>query len=276
MLNLSNKKLLTTNISNTPQKSFYENTFLFESQENLYDSQYPNDYDICREEHIILDGSIFSLLKEINRKATLQNNASNNPSPRRIEFRSDRIYINKKRGRAPQNENKTKFHDNTQEDNLLTKIQTHFFTFIMHFCNDALKDEDKNFNGNFKNINHESKRTVNFNYTTQLKNSTIKDLLKLDISKKYKRIKKSYNRELLKKIEDSSPGLSELFEMSYLELFRNYYNKGIPLDKIVYKNKIIKLSNKTKSKSFSNLLDKNRLKHLEKYLIDITEKVYIC
>ena len=71
----------------------------------------------------------------------------------------------------------------------MTKIQTHFFTFIIHFCNDALKDEDKNFNGNFKNINHESKRTVNFNYTTQLKNSTIKDLLKLDISKKYKRIK---------------------------------------------------------------------------------------
>ena len=67
---------------------FYENTFLFESQENLYDSQYPNDYDICREEHIILDGSIFSLLKEIDRKATLRNNASNNPSPRRIEFRS--------------------------------------------------------------------------------------------------------------------------------------------------------------------------------------------
>ena len=63
---------------------------------------------------IILGESIFSLLKEINRKATLQNNVSNNLSPRRIEFRSDRIYINKKRGRAPQNEDKTKFHDNTQ------------------------------------------------------------------------------------------------------------------------------------------------------------------
>ena len=119
-------------------------------------------------------------------------------------------------------------------------------------------------------------KEVNFNYTTQLKNSTIKDLLNMDISKKYKRSKKSYNKKLLKKIEDSPPGLIELFEMSYLELFRNNYNKGIPLDEIVYKNKIIKLSNKTKSKSFSNLLDKNKHKHLEKYLIDITEKVYIC
>ena len=87
---------------------------------------------------------------------------------------------------------------------------------------------------------------------------------------------KSYNRELLKTIEDSSPNLSELFEMSYLELFKFYYNKGNPLDKIVYKNKKINLSDKTKSKSFSNLIDKNKHKLLENYLIDITEKVYIC
>ena len=264
------------NISNIPQKSFNDNPFSFESQESLCDSLFPYDSDINREDHIFLDESIFSLLEEINRKANLKNNASNNHSPRRIEFRSDRIGINKKRGRAPQNEDKTKFHNNTQEDNLLTKIQTHFFTFVIDFCNDALKDEYHVFNGYFKNINHASKSTVNYNYTIELKNSNIKDLLKMDISKKYKRCPKSYNRELLKTIEDSSPSLSELFEMSSLELFKFYYNKGKPLDKIVYKNKKINLSDKTKSKSFSNLIDKNKHKHLENYLIDITEKVYIC
>ena len=260
------------NISNIPQKLFNDNPFSFESQESLYDSLY--DSDISREDHVFLDESIFSLLEEINRKVNIQNNASNNPSPRRIEFRADRIDINKKRGRAPQNEDKKKFHNNTQEDNLLTKIQTHFFTFVIDFCNDALRNEYNVFNGYFKNINHESKSTINYNYTTQLKNSNIKDLLKMDISKKYKKCQKSYNRELLKTIEDSSPSLSELFEMRYLELFKFYYNKGNPLDKIVYKNKKINLSDKTKSKSFSNLIYKN--KHLEKYLKDITEKVYIC
>ena len=264
------------NISNIPQKSFNDNPFSFESQESLYDSLFPSDSDISREDYISLDESIFSLLEEINRKVNIQNNAINNPSPRRIEFRADRIDINKKRGRAPQNKDKKKFHNNTQEDNLLTKIQTHFFTFVIDFCNDALRNEYNVFNGYFKNINHESKSTINYNYTTQLKNSNIKDLLKMDISKKYKKCQKSYNRELLKTIEDSSPSLSELFEMSYLELFKFYYNKGNPLDKIVYKNKKINLSNGTKSKSFSNLIDKNKHKHLENYLIDITEKVYIC
>ena len=175
------------NISNIPQKSFNDNPFSFESQESLYDSLFPSDSDISREDHIFLDESIFSLLEEINRKANLKNKASNNHSPRRIEFRSDRIDISKKRGRAPQNEDKTKFHNNTQEDNLLTKIQTHFFTFVIDFCNDALKDECHVFNGYFKNINHASKSTVNYNYTIELKNSNIKDLLKMDISKKYKR-----------------------------------------------------------------------------------------
>ena len=81
---------------------------------------------------------------------------------------------------------------------------------------------------------------------------------------------------MLKRLEDSSPSLIELFEMRYLELFNSYYNKGNPLDKIVYKIKIINLSDETKSKSFYNLIYKNKHKHLEKYLIDITEKVYIC
>ena len=113
---------------------------------------------------------------------------------------------------------------------------------------------------------------MNYNYTSKLKNSTIKDLLKMDISDKYSRYEKTYNKDLLEEIENSSPFLSELFEMSFLELFNKYYNEGNPLDKIVYKNKIINLSDETKS--FSNLIDKN--KDIEKYLIDIAERVYIC
>ena len=60
---------------------------------------------------------------------------------------------------------------------------------------------------------------MNFDYATQLKNSTIKVLLKI------KRCKNSNNRELLERLEDSSHNLIELFEMRYLELFNSYYKK---------------------------------------------------
>ena len=46
----------------------------------------------------------------------------------------------------------------------------------------------------------------------------------MDISTKCKAHIKSHNRDLLEKIESSSPILSELFEMNYLELFMYYYN----------------------------------------------------
>ena len=214
------------------------------------------------------------MLFEINRKAILQSKARYVTQPKKIEFIVERKDINKKRGRTSKNENKTKFHDNKQVDNLLAKIQTHFLTFVIYFCNDALKDEFEYSKDYFRNINYENKRNVNFNYTTHLKNSTIKDLLKMDISIKNKKCKKTYNKELLERIENFSPSLSKLFEMSYLELFNKYYNKGFPLDKIVYKNKTINLSDKTKLKTFANLIDNN--KNLEKDLIDIAENVYIC
>ena len=240
------------NKSIIPLKYSNDNTFSFERQ----------------------NGPIFSSLVEIYRKTVLQNNTRNETSPKRIEFIVERKYIRKKRGKTSMNKDRTKFHDKTDFDNLLTKIQIHFLTFVIDFCNDAFRDEYKYSKDYFRNINYESKRTVNFNYITQLKNTTIKDLLKMDISTKYRKYQKSYNRELLEKIENSSPNLSELFEMSFLELFNKYYNKGIPFDEIVHKNKKINLSDATKKQSFANLIDKN--KDLEKDLIDIAEKVYIC
>ena len=71
----------------------------------------------------------------------------------------------------------------------MRKIQIHFLTFVIDFCNDALRDEYKYSKDFFRNINHESKRAVNYNYTMQLKNSTIKDILKKNIFDKYSRYK---------------------------------------------------------------------------------------
>ena len=96
----------------------------------------------------------------------------------------------------------------------------------------------------------------------------------MDISIKHKKCGSSYNKTLLEKIENYSPSLSKLFEMNYLELFEKYYNKGNPLNEIAYENIIINLSEETKSKTFFNLIDKD--KNLKKHLIDITEKEYIC
>ena len=109
---------------------------------------------------------------------------------------------------------------------------------------------------------------MNFAYVSKMKNSSIKDLLNMKISEKYKTYNKYENKILLSKFKGS--WLDRLFQMNYLELFRYYYNNGQLLKKIVFENREIVLSPKTKS--FYYLIEKN--KDLSQNIIDTVKSVY--
>ena len=173
-----------------------------------------------------------------------------------------------RRGKKRLRDSNKNFHGNKDFDNLQRKIQVHFLSFTINFTNDALESVDKICNYNFKQINQKYKITVNYKHILQLKNSTLKDLLSLEISEKYKKYKTSYNKELLEIIEDE--WLNELFNINYLDLFRLYYNDKKPLGKIVLRDREIILSKKTKS--FFYLLEK--YKYLRQDIINIAERVY--
>ena len=176
-----------------------------------------------------------------------------------------------KRGRKRlKMENKKAIHGSKNFDNIQRKIQVHFLSFLINFCNDALKTEYTQFRHSFKQINYKSKTTVNFNHTSFLKKSSIKDLLNLEISEKYSKYNKFENKKLLDKIILKSKWLNDLFEMNYLKLFDYYYNKEEPLYKIIFENKEILLSSKTKS--FYYLLEKNQ--DLKQEIIDTAKLVY--
>ena len=138
-----------------------------------------------------------------------------------------------KRGRKIKKENnsleKRKTHKKTDFDNLLRKIQVHFLNFLIDFCNEALKTEFDNFPFSFKRIKANTKEKINSKNVTEFKEKTINDLLHLDISSKYKRFKKSHNKNLLKneKIKNSK-WLNDLFNIKYIELFNDYYNDRFP------------------------------------------------
>ena len=91
---------------------------------------------------------------------------------------------------------------------------------------------------------------------TEFKEKTINDLLHLDISSKYKRFKKTHNKNLLKneKIKKSK-WLNDLFNIKYIELFNDYYNDRFPSNKKIFKNKIILTKN---TKNFYYLLEQNK------------------
>ena len=170
----------------------------------------------------------------------------------------------RRRGRNRSNNSNIKEHTSKDIDNLLRKINVHFLTFVVNFFNDILKTENIPFF--LKQIDTNIKITVNFESFSKLKNSTIGDILKKDISDKYKKYEKSENKEIVEKIENEYQWLSELFNMKYLDLFKHYFNKEAPLEKFKFNEKEFILS--TKTKSFYYLLTKKKNCDLKKELVD--------
>ena len=175
----------------------------------------------------------------------------------------------KDRGRQSKISRKRK-HMSSCFDNLQTKIQVHFLSFIIDISNDALIAE---FGANeflFKGISYKIKQRVSQEFVQQLKNSPISYVLQMEISKKYKNFEEFSNKATFINACKSSNWLSDFFNINYLTLFNYYYNKEKKLNKITFKGKEIILSKKTKS--FYDLLEKN--KGLQTELVDTAQSVY--
>ena len=171
------------------------------------------------------------------------------------EIIGDNNLKKQRRGRKPQYQlNKKKVHDAYDYDNILRKIQVHFLTFIIFFCNDLIetflpnKKELK-----FKNLNYQLKKTVNHSYVENLKKKKIGDILQFEVSSKIRKFKNSINKEIFKKVCELSPFLNNFFNMSYLELFNKYYFKSKTV--IFVEGKNVNISERTKF--FSDLIEKN-------------------
>ena len=165
-----------------------------------------------------------------------------------------KISKNKKRGRKSLKENKRQ-HNALDQDNIIRKIQVHFLSFVIYFCNDliqAILPNNKDLC--FKNINYELKKTVNHAYIESLKSKKIGDILQLKASPKNKKFDGNINKEIFEKVCNMNSFLKKFFEMSYLDMFNNYYceNKR----EINVEEFKVKLSPKTRL--FIDLIEKNK------------------
>ena len=172
-------------------------------------------------------------------------------------FKTNKI---KNRGRKCDKLNNGQKHDKYSWDNIITKIQAHYISFLINLANDIIKTEfeEKEYNKTlcFKNIEYKSKIYKNYKKFQKLKEKCIKDILIKPTSKKNKSIKDNYNEEIHNNLINLSEILDEFFNMDYLSLAHDYYNNCKELKSIIIKNKKIELSGKTKS--FSELINKKQ------------------
>jgi len=102
----------------------------------------------------------------------------------------------KKRGRPANNNTKRKPHTKNTEDNVITKIKTHYMKFIINFINDCINSKNKK--KLFKHFNHKDKSSPTRMHIKELQDSSISDLLmNIQFSTKYKQNKKNaeFNRK---------------------------------------------------------------------------------
>ena len=124
----------------------------------------------------------------------------------------------KRRGRQIElNAKRTKKerHSSKSEDNILTKIQTHFLNFVIFFLNECVYNYYKNRKIKFIKFAHIIKAKVTSQNLSKMKNLTIYDLLKEnEISSKFKRYNKNNNKknaEILSEI----PWFKKIFELKF-------------------------------------------------------------
>ena len=130
-----------------------------------------------------------------------------------VNIRNNFLVKKKTRGRTRKKKSEKVPHGNKSFDNIQRKIQVHFLNFVISFCNDALKYYFKNSFYSFKKMNQKEKINVNFKYVSKLKKSSIKDLLKSEISNKFKTFNKNENKILLSQLKET--WLDKLFDMNY-------------------------------------------------------------
>lgn len=177
----------------------------------------------------------------------------------------------RKRGRKITERENRKYHSGKDYDNMKRNIQVKFFTFLINLANDAIvcflgnKSKQK-----FLKINYQLKQKITENYLQNLKNVSYSDILKMEISIKYRKFEKNNNEKTLQEVCEKNDDLKSFFSQNYMYIFNNYFfNNKKELKEIWFKGKKICISSKTK-----NLYHLLKNEEKKKEILSTINKVY--
>ena len=178
----------------------------------------------------------------------------------------------RKRVKKNEGEYIKKPHDKKSFDNIITKVQVHFITFLINFSNDVIKStSEKEIDLLFKDIDYKTKRNVKSDNLELLKRLKVEDILKNPVSKKFRSIDENHNKEIYENVNNISKISQKYFNMNFVEIFQEYFNDCKPVSKITIGGKDIILSKETKC--FYDLINKNPM--IQDKLIDYARRVYL-
>jgi hypothetical protein len=197
-------------------------------------------------------------LSELEKKETIQICIDNKDEDRDKDETKTTKKTNlgrKKKEISAQNLENEKCHDRFGKDNLKSKIQNHYISFIIDYVNYILLF--LGYRKQFYKISYKDKIKMNF---SSLKDKNLGEILQKDVSPSFDKVNCDENIKTFDEIKDE-PGVKDLFSENYLDLFKNiYYKNKRYLNLSNYGKDInIYLPNK-KIKMFEDLLEKENKK----------------
>ena len=191
--------------------------------------------------------------KEDKEESSINKSNNNTSSIISTDFENKKTEMNKKR-KSP--------HNRFSSDNILRKIQVHYFTFIISFLNYLLKyfnydykfleldySIKKNIN---KGVNKRKTKIGNENKNKKIINSfddiTVEKIISQNISKQYKLYEKNQNELICEAVKENET-LYNILKDNHLNIFKKFYftrSKLINLEEYGL-DKCIKLPNDVKT-----------------------------
>ena len=194
----------------------------------------------------------------------IDNNDNNNNY---IKEKKDNKILGKKHGRIKKSKN-NRIHDKYSKDNITRKIQIHYLKFLRNFANSLIKkilfENNNSKNVEFYPLNHQFLRNINKEAVDSLKNNCIGEILKDNISPRYK---SNINIDVYNLVTSENDIIKNIFKQKYLYFFNDFYynKKKINLSEFGFKELI--LSNDIEL--YEDLIKKNKTNSLsddQKYI----------
>ena len=131
-----------------------------------------------------------------------------------------------KRKRMRDNQKDKRIHSKYDYDNIIRKIQVHFQNFLVSFINEILAHFG--FHQKFLNIDYKIKKNVKKEIVEKMKSLEIGQILRQNISNKYKKqckVDKEKNNKLYLEVTQNDD-IRKILSEKYINVFRNIYYKN--------------------------------------------------
>ena len=127
----------------------------------------------------------------------------------------------KKRGRKTINKKGYKEHDRMAADNIIKKIKTEFFKYIVLFINNIISTINLIYNHKIYKMDYELINRLNREIDLKYLNTTLKDLLSLNVSPKFTKVEPESNKNYIQKILDEK-SIDETIKFVLNMTFRDF------------------------------------------------------